>query len=122
VRIPAVQTSCTAFTDGAFAADLATTKRSSPSNRRSKTFMVSSAWTRFSGCRISLSVRKVSIRKEPDTLTALARPLMSSAITVDMTMETKESSARALNATPTRMRTESRRNCEKTGKMRFTSD
>ena len=95
--------------DGASGADLLAAKRSSHCNRRSNLRMVSTACSRFSGCCSSLSVRKLSMRSDPETLTALARPLMSSAIIVEIRMETTESSARKPIRIPMRSSTELRR-------------
>ncbi|MDI6745684.1 MAG: hypothetical protein QMD17_00935 [Rhodocyclaceae bacterium] len=52
------------------------------------------------------------MRNDPETLTALARPLMSSEITVEIAMEAKESRASVPIAIPSRNSTESRSACE----------
>ena len=49
------------------------------------------------------------MRSDPETLTALARPLMSSAIIVEIRIETIDSSARKLISRPMRNSTELRR-------------
>ena len=58
------------------------------------------------------------MRKEPETLTALARPLMSSAMRVEMTIDASESSASTLMVRPVRTSTEFRKLWVSEGKKR----
>ena len=52
------------------------------------------------------------MRREPDRLIALACPVIFSAMTVEVTIEAKESSARTPMASPSRTSTEACKVCE----------
>ena len=105
--------------DGELPTVLSWMKRSSPCSRRSNCSRVCCAWARFSGCSTSLRLRKLIMRSEPETLMALAWPLMFSAMTVEVTMDAKESRARMPMASPSRTSTESCKASEMEEKKRF---